>query len=159
MIFMTQILSQWNHYFPLTNMSSNKFYSLVEKYVREHNYPNLTVTDVKHKEKGIFSASRQYLRISYGDLNFDICAAPFGNDFYISWWLFESEDIFRKFLKGTMIGDYLVARAQRLTFFEADNEAVFRASIHSCILQAIDHLTQDSGHRLTELERQFQVGS
>ena len=35
------------------------------------------------------SANRQYLRMHRGKHAFDICAAPFGNGFFVSWWLTE----------------------------------------------------------------------
>lgn len=153
MIFMTQILSNWSGYIPFFNASSDEFYLLVEKIIRAHDIPNATKQRVDHKEKGFFSSKREYLRIRYDDLVFDICAAPFGKDFYISWWLFESEDIFRKFLKGTVVGDYLVHRASQVTFYQADNEAVFKGFMHNAIMEAIDSLTETTGQRMPDYAR------
>ena len=34
----------------------------------------------------IASAKREYLRMQRGKYAFDICAAPFGNGFFVSWW-------------------------------------------------------------------------
>ena len=150
MIFLTQILANSSYHLPFFNASSEDFYTLVEQIIREHDIPDAFKERVKHKEGGLFSSKREYLRINYGDLNFDICAAPFGKDFYVSWWLFESEDIFRKFLKGTIVGDYLVARAQRVTFYQADNEAVFKGFMQNAILEAIDTISSTNGYRLPD---------
>lgn len=153
MIFMTQILSNWSGHIPFFNASTEDFYLLVEQIIRAHDIPNATKERVKHKEGGFFSSKREYLRIRYDDLVFDICAAPFGKDFYISWWLFESEDIFRKFLKGTVVGDYLVHRASRVTFYQADNESVFKGFMHNAIMEAIDTLTETTGQRMPDYAR------
>lgn len=159
MVFMTQILSQWNNYFPFSSMSSAEFYHRVEEAINKHRYPNIKISRTTHKEKGMFSASREYLRVKYGDLIFGICAAPFGKDFYVSWWLFESEDIFRKLLRGTTVGNYLTERASKLTFYEADIEAIFRSSIHECVLEVIEVITNETGRKLSEYQKQIHVGA
>jgi hypothetical protein len=38
-------------------------------------------------EGGLLTAKREYLRATYGRYSFDICAAPFGKDYFFSWWL------------------------------------------------------------------------
>lgn len=153
MIFMTRILSNWAYHIPFFNASSDEFYLLVEKTIRAHDIPNATKERAKHKEKGFFSANREYLRIRYDDLVFDICAAPFGKDFYVSWWMYESEDFLRMFFKNTKLGDYLTERASKLTFYQADNEAVFKRFMHNAIVEAIDTITTPIGFRLPEDER------
>jgi hypothetical protein len=44
---------------------------------------------IEHKEGGLASASREYLRIHRGKHAFDICAAPFGTGLFISRWFTE----------------------------------------------------------------------
>jgi hypothetical protein len=158
-VFMTQILSQWNNYFPFYSMSSNDFYTLVEEIIKEHEYPNVRISRTTHKETGIFSSSREYLRVKYRDLVFDICAAPFGKDFYVSWWLYETESAMRVIFKYTKIGDFLRKRAAKKTFYEADISAIFRSSVHSCVMQAVEHITNSTGHRLSESEKQIHIGA
>ncbi len=55
--------------------------------------PNIKMEPVTHKEGGLLSSSRQYFRIKNKDLVFDVCAAPYGKGFFISWWLYETEGI------------------------------------------------------------------
>jgi hypothetical protein len=82
--------------FPLVNAcagleaSPKEFYSNVEAAVKECVVPGLEVSRVDWKEGGILTADREYLRVSRGRLIFDICAAPFGNGFFFSWWLTKS---------------------------------------------------------------------
>ena len=49
--------------------------------------PELQIERITVSESGILSAKREYLRVRYGRLYFDICGAPFGKDFFFSWWL------------------------------------------------------------------------
>lgn len=152
-----QMLSHWGHLFPYFNMSSDKFYAKTEEIIKSHAMPDTKIERVHRKEGGIFSAKREYLRIKYFDLVFDVCAAPFGKDFFVSWWLYETESAMRALLKHTKAGDFLSERAARRTFFEADEENMFQSCVHTCVLEAIDILTEEKGARLTELERQIKT--
>ena len=151
----SQMLSNWGHLFPYFNMSSDKFYSKVEDIVKSHQMPDTKIERVKHKESGLFSASREYLRVKHFDLVFDICAAPFGKDFFVSWWLYETESAMRSLLKFTKAGEFLDERASKRSFFEADQESMFRTCVHQCVLEAVDEVTAEHGARLSELERQI----
>lgn len=64
-----------------------EFYTAFEKAVEERKVPQLHSTRVEHKESGLASANREYLRMHRGKHAFDICAAPFGKGFFVSWWL------------------------------------------------------------------------
>ena len=157
-VLVSQVLSHWSHYFPYTALSSNAVYSQVESLVKSHEMPNTKTERVNHKEGGMFSSSREYLRVKRADLVFDICAAPFGKDFFISWWLYESEGAMKAFMKFTKVGEFLNERAAKRTFYEADEETIFRSCVHDCVLEAIDKMTEGKGQRLTELERQIKEG-
>jgi hypothetical protein len=82
-------ISQWHQLFEQFETSSLEFYGSVEKAVKEWGVPEIHSTRVEHKEAGLASAKRIYLRMHRGKYAFDICAAPFGTGFFISWWLTE----------------------------------------------------------------------
>jgi hypothetical protein len=82
-------ISHWDQLFENFQTSSVEFYNAVEKAVAERSVPEAHWTRVEHKEGGLASANRQYLRMHRGKHAFDICAAPFGNGFFVSWWLTE----------------------------------------------------------------------
>lgn len=46
--------------------------------------PGLKIKKVEFSEGGLFSAKRQYLRMTRDDLVFDVCAAPFGVNYFFS---------------------------------------------------------------------------
>lgn len=152
----THILSHFGHAFQFCTMSSNDFYSLVEKTVKTHEFPDIKIDRVKNKEGGILSSSREYLQIRHKDLVYEICAMQFGKDFCITTWLYETEGTLRQLLKFTKAGEYLSERAKNRTFYQADQEAMFKFCIHNSLLEAIDAMSQVQGLRkLSDIERQL----
>jgi hypothetical protein len=79
--------SHWYHSFPNFQASPLEFYSSVEQAVKRREIPDSTPSRIEYQESGLLSARREYLRITRGGLVFDICAAPFGQGFFVSWWL------------------------------------------------------------------------
>lgn len=79
--------SRWNHLFPRCQFSPLEYYAALEGALAEKKIPELEMGRVTWKERGLFSARREYLRVERGQYVFDICAAPFGEDFFFSSWL------------------------------------------------------------------------
>jgi len=158
-VSVAQVLSHWANSFSFFSLSANDFYTALEESFKLHDMPDVKIARANNKEGGIFSASREYLRIKHRDLVFDICAAPFGKDFFVSWWMYETEGLVRQFLKHTKAGDYLNQRAARRTFFQADEEAMFRSCVHNVVIEVVDKMAESRGTRaLTELEKAIQEG-
>src|ERR1041385_8560300 len=82
--------SNWHHNFNNLKFSPQEFYQKVQEAVKKREIPNVSFKQVSLSQGGVFSANRAYLRISRDEYIFDICAAPFGTDFFVSWWLGES---------------------------------------------------------------------
>ena len=85
----TNVISHWDQLIENFQASSMEFYELFEKAVATRLVPELHLARVEHKEGGLASAKRQYLRMHRGKHAFDICAAPFGSGFFVSWWFTE----------------------------------------------------------------------
>src|SRR5262245_53210442 len=83
------VISQWSQLFENFQASTQDFYTSFEKAVEARAVPQLHRARVEHKESGLASANREYLRMHRGKYAFDICAAPFGNGFFVSWWFTE----------------------------------------------------------------------
>ena len=66
-----------------------EFYASVEAAVARRMIPDATFERVEYREGGAFSGFRQYLRVRRHREVFDVCAAPFGNGCFFSWWLAE----------------------------------------------------------------------
>lgn len=82
-------ISHWHQLIESFQASSLAFYESVEAAVQTRAIPETKRIRVEHKEGGLASARREYLRLHRGKHAFDICAAPFGNGFFISWWFTE----------------------------------------------------------------------
>jgi hypothetical protein len=155
----SNILSHWSHFFQSFSLSSDLFYNELEKTLQNHEMPNAAIGRTKHKEGGMLSAAREYLRIKHGDIVFDVCASPFGKDFFISWWLYESAGTMRTMLKNTKVGDFLNQRASKRTFYQVDEEDMFRSCVHECILETITKVTEGKGVlKLTDAQKAFKMG-
>lgn len=66
--------------------SPQECYAAIEEAIRRREIPDARTSRVTYKEGGPLSAERIYLRVERKMLAFDICAAPFGNGFFFSWW-------------------------------------------------------------------------
>jgi hypothetical protein len=82
-------ISHWNQLIENLKTSPKDFYVSVERAVRNRKPPEIAISRVDWKESGVLSAEREYLRVSRGKYIFDICGAPFGEGFFVSWWLGE----------------------------------------------------------------------
>src|SRR5437868_5429028 len=70
----SNVLSHWSHSFRSFAISSELFYGELERMLKEYEMPHSKIERTKHKEAGMLSASRVYLRIKHGDIVFDVCA-------------------------------------------------------------------------------------
>jgi hypothetical protein len=82
----TDVYAHWGNLLERLNFSSQDFYSRLEKALCSRQVPGLDMSRVDWKEGGPLSAKREYLRLTRERLVFDICAAPFGTGFFVSWW-------------------------------------------------------------------------
>lgn len=164
-------------------MSPKELYSLVEERVRVREIPDVQPSRVDWYEGGAFSDKREYLRLNRRDLDFYICAAPFGTGFFVSsrlttpasvnWLLFVPVGIlgfvfaawillkiFGLFfglllsLGAVIAGIIYVINVTKLTFYKIDTALMFQEAVHQSLLDAIDCATSARGiEPLSELER------
>jgi hypothetical protein len=83
------VISHWHH--PIANFQTSplEFYAAVELALKPKQIPDYSVCRVDWREGGVLTARREYLRVQRGKVAFDICAAPFGTDFFFSSWLID----------------------------------------------------------------------
>ena len=153
----TQLITtaHWSHHFADLQMSSQEFYASLEKSIAEVQIPDLSISRTTYAEEGVLSSKREYLRVSRKDLLFDICAAPLGKGYFVSWWQAEQENG-GKILIGAIpyIGKSLVRQWYPVTYYRLDTEAMFTGFIHAHVLTAVDAILAQKGLRgLTEEQR------
>ena len=146
--------SNWHHTFVNLKFSSQEFYQAVEESVKKHEIPDVSFSRVTHSQGGVFGTRREYLRISRDEYIFDICAAPFGNDFFVSWWM--GEAVRNVIAKIPVINTIAGKNPKYKTYYQADTEAMFRGSVSQGVQEAIDQMTSTKGLRaLSESDRRF----
>lgn len=147
--------SNWHHFFPELTFLSKEFYDSTEEIIKKNKIPDIKVSRVKLSQGNILSANREYLRIKHKEYIFDVCAAPHGTGFFVSWWLGEKTSFFRELLSRIpVIGPFFEKIPIQKTYYEMDTENMFKEGIHSSITEAMDLITKSKGTRgLTDLER------
>ena len=93
------VISHWSTLLEGFHTSSLTFYKNVEEALSRRQIPNTSNSRVDYREAGMLSANREYLRVQREKLVFDVCAAPFGTGFFISYWLAEDRLKLNPFLK------------------------------------------------------------
>jgi hypothetical protein len=148
--------SNWHHYFVDLQFSTKDFYHTIETLLEERKVPEITSRRVIFPEAIFSNRSREYLRIKYGAYSFDICAAPYGNGFFVSWWFGEDLGCLMKILLLIpLIGWYLRWKLMYKTYYVLDCEAMFRDAIHTAVQHAMEGISTKQGLRaLSELEWQ-----
>lgn len=144
----TEILSHWHHRFETIQFSPEEFYTLLEKIMEQKEIRKLTIVPINYSQGGWLSPKRKYLRVQYGQLVFDICAAPFAKEFFISWWFGELSTPWEDFIKAfPIVGKYLKVKKREKTFYELDTDTMFKESVSICVKDTIEQLTQIKGMR------------
>ncbi len=151
----TEILSHWNTRVDGMQQSSHEFYGAVERTLDTHSLKDYKTERVNISEGGIFSSKREYLQVRRADIVFHICAAPYGNGFFLSWWLGRIESGFWAWISDIpVIGMLAQNFLKPLTYYKLDTAAMFQGVVHSVVLEVLDGLTTEKGIRaLAESER------
>jgi hypothetical protein len=147
--------AHWNHLIGDFKFSTQDFYSNLEKILSEQNISGLSCKQVKIYEGIRFlSSKRLYLRIIWKDKIFDVCAAPFANGFFLSWWLFEKEKIWQKVIGAIpFLGKWIINYFSPITYYKLDTAAMFQSYVHSSVLNLINEITTEKNYKLSESER------
>jgi hypothetical protein len=147
-----EILSHWYHLTEGLHCSSQAFYTALERAIDNRKLPDVRLSRIDHHEGGILSAKREYLRVRRKELIFDICAAPFGAGFFVSWWLGELPGCLLAAIPGVA---WIYHRFLKpMTYYRIDTALMFQESVHAAVLEILDGATKAKGLRaLSELDR------
>ena len=151
----TVIFSHWNTMIEGLTASPKEFFASVESSLKTKQLSDTKNSRVDWKEGGIISAKREYLRVRRKKYAFDICGAPFGNGFFISWWLGEVPSLFWQFvLMIPILGPLLEKMFRPTTYYNVDTALMFQSLVHSAVLEVVDDLTKAHGLKsLAESDR------
>lgn len=150
------VLSHWYYLLEGLQASPLDFYAAVEQAVARRQVPGVSLSRVDYREGGIFSAHREYLRVQRKKLVFDICGAPFGPSFFVSWWLGELRSRFVTLLLMIPILGLFVHHLLLLweTYYQIDTALMFQEAVRGAVMDVLDELSKAQGLRiLSPLER------
>lgn len=161
------VFSHWYHLVENLQASPLEFYDSVEKAIERRTVPDSRRTRIDCREGGPLSAKREYLRVKRKEYVFDICGAPFGNGFFVSWWLGGLPSRFVAMLVALsaipVLGWLFVLpirlSTRSMTYYQIDTATMFQESVRSAVLEVVDGLTKAKGLRApTDLERKPILG-
>lgn len=111
------VISHWSTLLEGVQTSPLAFYQAVEAALEKRQIPNAKNSRVDHKEGGVLSANREYLRVMREKLLFDVCGAPFGTGFFVSWWFAEEAPKLNPLVKAAAVVAFFVVAALMLGQF------------------------------------------
>lgn len=140
--------SRWHHLFAEMQLSPRDFYADVMEEIQSRKIPHIELSEVTHSEGGILSSSRLYLQIKRGDHLILVCAAPFGSEYFVSWWFGDVQNSLNDFIRGIpYIGKHLGEQMDKRTFYQLDTNDMFKDIIKHCVLEVIDRMANEKGFR------------
>lgn len=153
-----EVLSHWNTMVEGLQQSSNEFYSESDRNLAAHQLRDVKTERVKISEGGPFSANREYLQIRHSDFVYHVCAAPYGNGFFVSSWLGEFESGFWAWLASIpyvgAVVRFFRSFLKPMTYYRVDTAMMFHTVVHASVTKALDSVLKARGMKeLTELER------
>jgi hypothetical protein len=153
--FDESVRAHWHHGVDgLTGFSSQEFYTALRVAIENRELPDVHISTATHASGAMFTGWREYLRVNWGDLDFDICAAPFGQTFFFSWWLIERPGCLTELSRLPVIGWPLRYFVTRETYFRADSRMMFQTAIHTIVVEQVSAECETRGRRIpTELDR------
>lgn len=151
-----EILSHWYFLMEDFNTSALEFYKSVEQALARRNVPNLKFVRIDCQEGGLLSAKREYLRVQRKEFVFDICGAPFGNGFFVSWWLGEIPSGLAAIcyalsaipIVGIFFALLLRLMVRPLTYYKMDTALMFQESVRTAVVEVIEEMRTQKGLRV-----------
>jgi len=148
------VISHWYQLLEGVQGSPKDFYGTVNKAIEERQIPQAKTSVVQWPEGGVGSARREYLRVRRKEHIFDICGAPFGPSFFVSWWLWIPPGCAGVLLAIPWVGIFAERLVRPNTYYKVDTALMFQSAVHAAVLEAVDGMTTAKGRRgLSELER------
>lgn len=129
------------------SVSPRRFYELLELAIRNRKIPGIErPARVTRREGGFWRHRRECLRLTQNTLTFDICAAPYGSGFYVSWRLRHTSISWIAWLLVLPAILQLIARHRGARMdYEQDNLVLFEDAVRQALQQVIKQVTLAKG--------------
>jgi predicted house-cleaning noncanonical NTP pyrophosphatase (MazG superfamily) len=145
-----ELLNNWNILIPCLSYSSKEFYDTLTAKLNEQEVKNLKVKVIEKNTGGILSGKRLYAEVSFDDYIYDVCGAPFGKSFFVSYWMhFELRKREKIVLGVPFFGRWLLKAFFPMTYYRVDTSNMFHSLMHEVIIELVDEICKD--HELEKL--------
>ncbi len=147
--------SHWNTLIDEFDYSTENFYQKFKKELLSHGVSGISTSSVSLHEGSLLSSRRRYVRVSWKDYQYDICAAAIGEGFFISWWLLNKTPVLKILItRIPFLGSWLANKIYPITYYKIDTASMFMTYCQRSVLNVIDNITKDTGVRsLSESDR------
>jgi hypothetical protein len=141
------LISHWQHNIPIKTSPVDSAYSELQAALENRNIENSMIGEICLKSRSDMGFKRQYLRITYDDLIYDIFIGPFGNSTITSTWLgLRPTGIITNFLLLIPGISWIVQRhLVQKTYYEYDTLIAFQELVQNTVLDWVDDLTTEHG--------------
>jgi hypothetical protein len=151
-----ELLNHWNILIPRLSYSSKEFYETLTNKLNEHGVRNLKVKVIEKNTGSVLSGKRLYAEVSFDDYIYDVCAAPFGKSFFVSYWMhFELRKREKIVLGIPFVGARLLKVFFPMTYYRMDTSSMFHALMHEIITEMVDELCEE--HTLEKLSENQKI--
>jgi len=151
-------LDSWQTLYPDSTYEPEVFYNTVIEMLFHQKIPGFKTAKRNFKQGGILSRHQLYLEITRGNYRFHICAAPWGDGYFFSWWMKSRFRTIGDVLRNMPIIGKHLRKIKYETYYKADTDTMFRTSVHQCVTDAIDHISSVKGEirKLTDFDKKHQ---
>ena len=145
-----EILTHWSYLARGLQYDPATFYETLQGKIEGEKIKGVKIKTAVLTQKGMMSRKREYLRIQYDNLIFDVCGAPFGEaNFFFSYWMGVKNMsgcfaiILGILMSIPFIGALIEKNLSSLTYFEQDTASMFDALISEIIIAEVDSIMEE----------------
>lgn len=148
-------LSRWNVLIHGLHYSSKEYYDKLELVLKTENVEGLKFTTKNLSTGGILSSRRLYAHISYDGFVYEVCAAPFGNSFFISYWMSGADNKLKNGIaRIPLFGKHVVNIFFPETYYRVDTCNMFHTLLHDTIIALTDEIAEkNDAQKLSENQK------
>jgi hypothetical protein len=135
------IVEHWHGQYQDLQLSTSEFYSTLSAALERQQLPKVTSKPVYLYEGGLLSRKREYFVIERGNLQFLVCAAPYGRSFFFSWYMREYSGLAEFLGQVPLIGGWLYRPfSSKPTLYRYDTLMLFKESVKRLVLEVLEDI-------------------
>lgn len=144
----TEIVSQWRTFIDGFTYSPQTFYQYLEGVIKSRGLDRVSTSITYFAESSMISGKRAYLKVKRKNLTYYICAAPYGQGFFVSSWLLRRHPFFKwLIMKIPILGPPLAHFFFPVSFYTEDTTSMYLTVIHDAIVRTVNYISGEGGKR------------